>query len=141
MSFSNLVGYIHKDHLAETFDDMKSYEKGSKLVAVVLYTVPLVNAVYLSLKPSLVDPEKTAPPQSLPLGRIIDNATVLETSSVGLFVQLAKEAKGFIPLRHLTDKQDIDEDIKSLYPVKSRRRCRILQHALLDEVYICTMKK
>lgn len=143
VSFGNLVGYIHKDHLAKTFDDMTSYTKSSNQVAVVLYTVPLVNAVYLSLKPSLVDPETIAASSQEPLalGTIIDNATVLESTTAGLFVQLNKGAKGFIPLRHLSDKLDVLDDVKALHPAKSRKRCRILQHSSLDDVYICTMKK
>ena len=144
VTFGNLIGYIHKDHLAQTFDNMTSYSKSSNSqMAIVLYTIPLVNAVYLSLKPALVDPEKAARNAEtlLALGAIIDKAVVLESTTAGLFVQLNKDAKGFIPLRHLSDKLDVMEDIQSLHPVKSRKRCRILQHSPLDDVYICTMKK
>ena len=141
VTFGNLIGYIHKDHLAKTFDDMKTYAKGSNQVAVVLYTIPLVNAVYLSLKPTLVDPTKAASTEPLALGRFIENATIVQSSSIGLFLQLTKEAKGFVPLHHLSDKREAIEDVNSLFPVKARKRCRILQHALLDDIYVCTLKK
>ena len=141
VSIGNLTGYIHKDHLAKPMDDMALYSKNPNLVAVVLYTLPLVNAVYLSLQPSLVEPEKTVNVEIITIGRIFDSAMVLESTSAGLFVQLKKKTMGFIPLRHLDDNPDAIEDIKAHHPVKSHKRCRVLQYSSFDGVYICTMKK
>lgn len=120
---------------------MKSYTKGSNQTAVVLYTIPLVNAVYLTLKPALVNPDKASTSELLSIGRIMDNCTILTASSIGIFLQLTKKIKGFVPLRHVSDKEIVIEDIKNHFPVKSQKRCRILQHAALDDVYICTLKK
>jgi ribosomal protein S1 len=107
----------------------------------VLYTLPLVNAVYLSLKSSLVKPDLNVNEKdTIALGQFFE-ATITESTSAGLFVQLNKKAKGFVPLRHLSDNQDIFEDTRALFPVKSRKRCRVLYHASLDDIYICTMKK
>ena len=142
VTFGNLIGYVYKDHLAQLMDDMKSYSKSSNLVAVVLYTLPLINAVYLSIKPSLVDPEKTKERELLAIGRTFDSALVLEPTSAGLFLQLSKKTKGFVPLRHISDNQEsVDGNIYTSHPAQSRKRCRILQYAPMDEVYICTMKK
>ncbi len=119
---------------------MSAYEKNSNYTAVVLYTLPLVNAVYLSLKSSLLKPVKTTEKEAEIIGRIFDG-TVTESTSAGLFIQLSKKMKGFVPLRHLSDNQDVFEDIKALFPVKSHKRCRVLSHASLDDIYICTLKK
>lgn len=72
---------------------------------------------------------------------MIDNARITESTTMGLFVQLNEGAKGFIALRHLSDSHDVIEDVKLHYPVKSTKRCKILQFASMDEIYICTMKK
>lgn len=135
------MGYVHKDHLVNTNDNISSYEKSASFTAVILYTLPLVNAVYLSLKSSLVKPvpEKNEKDVVAP-GQFFD-ATITESTSAGLFIQLNKKAKGFVPLRHLSDNQDVFEDTRALFPVKSRKRCRVLNHASLDDIYICTMKK
>jgi len=141
VTFGNLIGYVHKDHLTHLMDDMTSYSKSSNLVAVVLYTLPLINAVYLSLKPSLIDPEKAKKDEPIAIGRIFDNALILEPTSAGVFLQLNKKAKGFVALRHINDNQDAVDDIHASFPAKSHKRCRVLQYAMMDETYICTMKK
>lgn len=142
VSIGNLMGYIHKDHLAKQMDDMAGYSKNPNLVAVVLYTLPLMNSVYLSLQPALVKPVQNGNAEApLAIGRIFDAAVVVESTSAGLFVQLKKKTMGFIPLRHLDDNRDAIEDVKAHHPVKSRKRCRVLQYSCFDGVYICTMKK
>jgi ribosomal protein S1 len=99
VTFGNLVGYIHKDHLVNTNDNASAYEKSSNYTAVVLYTLPLVNAVYLSLKSSLVKPVlKINEKDPIALGQFFE-ATITESTSAGLFIQLNKKAKGFVP-RH-----------------------------------------
>lgn len=141
VSIGNLLGYVHKDHLASTSTQLSSYEENAKTLTVVaLYTLPVVNAIYLSLKTSLIDPKKGAEKHPLNIGRILDS-TIIETTNAGLFVQLNKTWKGFVPLRHLSDSQDIIDDVKGHFPVKSRKRCRIVGLSSLDEIYICTMKK
>ena len=140
VTFGNLLGYIHKDHLVNSNDNISSFEKSSNYTAVVLYTLPLVNAVYLSLKSTLLNPKKTGDKEVEIVGKIFD-AIITESTSAGLFVQLSKKIKGFVPLRHLSDNQDVFEDIKSLFPHKSHKRCRVLSHSSLDDIYICTLKK
>ena len=142
VTFGNLLGYVYKDHLARPTDQLSAYAAKPKLVAVVLYTLPLVNAVYLSLKTSLVaEPQAAAAAEALAIGRVFDTAKVVESSSVGVFVKLNEQSKGFVPLRHLSDSKELIEDVAAHHPVKTQRRCRILQRALMDDVYICTMKK
>lgn len=138
MTFGNLVGYVHRDHLASSTDTTSNYEKSANLQAIVLYTVPLVNAVYLSLKPSLIKPKTKKP--AFEIGQVIEGI-ISEATAAGIFFQLSPTVKGFVPLRHLSDSQEIFEDIKSLFPVKAKKRCRILSYASLDEIYICTMRK
>ncbi|XP_057371391.1 protein RRP5 homolog [Daphnia carinata] len=141
VTFGNLVGYVHKDHLVNANDNVSSYEKSSNYTAVILYTLPLINAVYLSLKSSLVKPVKEKKEKDIIVPGQFFDAIITESTAVGLFIQLNKTAKGFVPVRHLSDNQDIFEDTRSLFPIKSRKRCRVLNHASVDDIYICTMKK
>ena len=141
VTFGNLIGYIHRDHLKEPNDTVSTYEKGSSLKAIVLYTVPMVNAIYLSVKSSLVDPTENTDKEVLNIG-CISEAIVVESTTAGLFVNLGKKFKGFIPVRHLHDNPEaVVDDIREFFPVKSRKRCRVISHSCLDDVYICTLKK
>jgi ribosomal protein S1 len=141
VTFGNLVGYIHKDHLVDINDKTSAYEKSSNHTAVVLYTLPLVNAVYLSLKSSLINPVlKRDEIDPICLGQFFEG-TITDSTSAGLFMQLNEKVRGFVPLRHLSDKLDIFEDMRIMFPVKSQKRCRVLHYASLDDIYICTMKK
>lgn len=141
VSIGSLLGYVHKDHLASASTELSSYEDMSdSLTVIALYTLPIVNAIYLSLKTSLIDPKKAPEKRSMDIGRILD-ATIIETTNAGLFVQLNKSWRGFVPLRHLSDSKDIIDDIKANFPVKSRKKCRTVGFSSLDEIYICTMKK
>lgn len=138
VTFGNLVGYVHKDHLTNNTDTLAKYTKGATFTAVVMYTLPLVNAVYLTLKSTILNPDNTI--EVLPIGQT-SSATIIGSTSAGLFVHVSTKLKGFVPLRHLSDNQDVFEDIEKLFPVNGKKKCRILSHALLDDVYICTFKK
>lgn len=144
VSFGNLIGYVHKDHLVDWSDSLTAYSNQSKpLTAVVLYAVPLVSAVYLSLKSTLTEPQTQVESQrAYAIGRLLDGAAVAEASNGGVVLRLDAEGRrGFVPLRHLSDALDQVEDVRAHHPVGAQRRCRVIQHAALDQVYICTMKK
>lgn len=127
--------------MADATTSLTSYENNSNsLTTVALYTLPIVNAVYLSLKTSIINPKKETQKGQLELGKTLDS-TVVEATNAGLFLQLNKMCKGFVPLRHLNDSQDIIDDVKAHFPINSRKRCRIIGFSSLDEIYICTMKK
>jgi hypothetical protein len=71
------VGYIHKDHLSALWDTPEDYSVGDELLARVLYVLPTVKFVYLSLKKELCNSEvNCAPPDSLKVGNIVKKAKV-----------------------------------------------------------------
>jgi hypothetical protein len=71
------VGYIHKDHLSAPWDIPQDYSVGDDLLARVLYVLPTVKFVYLSLKKELCDPEaNSAPSASVKIGSIVEEAKV-----------------------------------------------------------------
>jgi hypothetical protein len=67
----HFVGFIYKDHLSTLWDVPEDYSVGDDLLARVLYVLPIVKFVYLSLKKELCDPgADCAPPDSLKVGSI-----------------------------------------------------------------------
>jgi len=73
----HFVGYIHKDHLSAPWDTPQDYSVGDDLLARVLYVLPTVKFVYLSLKKELCDPEaNSAPSPSVKIGSIVKEAKV-----------------------------------------------------------------
>lgn len=73
----HLVGYIHKDHLSALWHTPLDYSAGDSLLARVLYVLPTVKFVYLSLKKELCDPEANVLSSgSLKVGDIVKKAKV-----------------------------------------------------------------
>jgi hypothetical protein len=73
----HFVGYIHKDHLSAPWDSPQDYSVGDDLLARVLYVLPTVKFVYLSLKKELCDPEADSTPSaSLMTGSIVKKTKV-----------------------------------------------------------------
>lgn len=73
----HFVGYIHKDHLSAPWDTPQDYSVGDDLLASVLYVMPTVKFVYLSLKKELRDPEaNSTPPASVKIRSIVKKAKV-----------------------------------------------------------------
>lgn len=73
----HFVGYIHKDHLTALWDTPEDYSVGDDLLARVLYVLPTVKFVYLSLKKELCNPEANcAPPDTLKVGNVVRKAKV-----------------------------------------------------------------
>ena len=73
----HFVGYIHKDHLSAPWDTLQDYSVGDDLLARVLYVLPTVKFVYMSLKKELYDPEANSTPSaSLKIGSVIKEAKV-----------------------------------------------------------------
>jgi hypothetical protein len=52
---SYFVGFIYRDHLSALWDTPEDYSVGDDLLARVLYVLPIVKFVYLSLKKELCD--------------------------------------------------------------------------------------
>jgi hypothetical protein len=71
------VGYVHKDHLSALWDTPQDYSAGDDILARVLYVLPTVKFIYLSLKKELCDPEAIiAPSKSVKFGDIVKRAKV-----------------------------------------------------------------
>lgn len=73
----HIVGYVHKDHLSALWDVPQDYSAGDDIFARVLYVLPTVKFVYLSLKKDLCDPEAIiTTSKCLKFGDIVKRAKV-----------------------------------------------------------------
>lgn len=136
LKFGDFSGYVHDSH----HDD--DYSVGTEITATVLYVVPTVNTIYMSLKQDhnfgcpVKDPFVTHK-----LGDCVDNAVVVQTSQKGIKVKLSEGHYGFVTARQLTEAKEVTRNVKQKYPVDSKHTVRIVQFDQLERTFVCSMQK
>lgn len=150
---NSLIAYINEHQLGtdtsklERFAEPKNFEIGSELTARILYVMPLTKLVYLSLNlqdkfavNSTDDSQKI-----LPVGTIVENATVSHIGTGGVVLRLNKDkAKGVISLRsmkvNITENFDKDEILAKYYK-KSQHTVRVIHYDPIDLLHVCSVDK
>lgn len=148
----HFVGYIHKDHLSAPWDTPQDYSVGDDLLARVLYVLPTVKFVYLSLKKELCDPEvNSIPSASLKMGTIVKKAKVEHVDSCGITVSIktgTAKLKGFVSIRHCSitgserdSSKSLKEELTERWAVGTSHKCKVLGYDYMSQVFICTLDK
>jgi len=145
-------GFVHSDHFPNPNKSLESqFKKDKSISATVLYSLPLVRTVYLSMQNPApfsidnIDPnlESAGVPSGceVGLGEIIDNAEIISASYKGVYLQLKSgKARGFVHTNQMPKLAD-GEDPRLKYPPKNRVQCRVLKYDHMDKVFLCTMLK
>ncbi|KAG8226324.1 hypothetical protein J437_LFUL011437, partial [Ladona fulva] len=138
----NFKGFVYRDHTGNynlKVSDIKH--------ARVLYTLPLLNTVYLSIflgtKDLLVAPREDLPGTPA-VNKVIKDAKVLSASKKGVWVSLGNndKCKGFILRRRLKDGEEVaPEKVKQLYPVGKEITVRIYRKDVMENIFICSAQK
>ncbi|CAB3387719.1 Hypothetical predicted protein [Cloeon dipterum] len=145
-------GYVRQEHFpnpSKTFESQ--FAKMKIITATVLYSVPLVRTVYLTMQepaPFALENRDTnlgvngVPSNcNIALGEVIDSAEVMACSFRGLVLKLKKsEFRGMVGLSQMPSLQE-EETLKKMYPPKSHVQCRVLKYDVMEKLFICTMKK
>ncbi|XP_059490247.1 protein RRP5 homolog [Neocloeon triangulifer] len=149
----NFDGYVHVDHYPHQRKPLESqFSEDETLSATVLYSLPLVRTVFLTMqKPhpfSLECKDPNLATNGVPsncdvsIGEVVDNAEVVSTSFRGLTLKLKKsdEVFGFVGLTQIP-KMTEEEKLKLLYPPQTKVQCRVLKYDVMDRLLMCTMLK
>ncbi|KAK2709533.1 hypothetical protein QYM36_013261 [Artemia franciscana] len=142
LSFYSSEGYVHQDHFPGLFDTNEKYTSGDKVQATILYTLPIVKTIHLSLTESGETAETSETGEGgYKVGDILKKAVVVSSNSTGVFLRLGNRARGFVPTRHLHSQEHSNNKIQAAHPIGSKRKCRIIHWAQMDRTFICTMKE
>ncbi len=144
LAFGDFVGYVPPDQ--------RDYANESPQVddivhARVLYVMPTVNAVHLTLKPHLrigLKPDcegENDPLKKIQVGQGVKEAEVVVTNRRHVVLKLGKGAGlvGFVTPSQLP--ADTTGDISNKFPVGSRHSCQVIQYDYASAMFVCSMQK
>ncbi|XP_046383713.1 protein RRP5 homolog [Ischnura elegans] len=142
VEFLNFKGFVHRDHAGDPPPRIAAI-----CHARVLYTVPLLNTVYLSILLGTKDffasggfDDKSAPK----VGQVMRNAVIKTVSRKGVVIGLGPggKHKGFISRRKLRDGEEVPpEEVKKLYTSGMNMDVRLIGQDKLEGVFICSAQK
>ena len=134
LKFGDFNGYVHVSH--QGHDDL---EIGQEIKATVLYVLPTVNHIYLSLIDNLNFNETVVKvnEKSVKIGELSKDCNVIEADHRGLVINLNDQNTGVVPVRHLNE--NLKKDFKSL--LNTTVTVRVLQFDYFDEIFVCSMQK
>ena len=139
---TDLFAYVHRDHFP-SLDPDNVVPEDEDLVGEVLYVLPTVNAVYLSLKPKCSEPFA-----NYKVGDLVEGCEIIRSVKSGVMVRFpvksetaGQESYGFVSLRNLSEGKDVVADVKGQYPLGAKKSVRIFQYDHMDGIFICSMQK
>ena len=138
-------GYVHDAHVGS-----EDFEPGTEVRAVVLYVLPTVNTICMSLLTDQLSFDKTSKSlddRQVKIGSLVKNAVVIEANaSLGLEVKLRGDDEeeeetevGIVPIKHLNETQR--KEIKTKFPPKTKVTVRVLQFDQFEQRFVCSMLK
>lgn len=138
-----LVAYINEHQLGfsdkQNPKEPKNFAANSKIVARVLYIMPLTKIAYLSL--NLQGQFKMNSDDILPVGTIVEKAIVSHIGTGGIILKL-NNAKGIISLRSLKSDLKANFDMETLlskYQPNTIHQIRVLHYDPIDFLYVCSV--
>lgn len=138
-----LVAYINEHQLGfsdkQNPKEPKHFELSSRIVARVLYIMPLTKIAYLSL--NLQRQFKMNSDDILPVGTIVEKAIVSHTGTGGIILKLPN-AKGVISLRSLKSGIKANFDMEALlnkYQTNTIHKIRVLHYDPIDLLHVCSV--
>ena len=129
----------HNDHMIEVDED-------EEVQVRVLYILPTVNTVYVTMKKHFFNADSCDNLESK-VGEIVKKPVILNASKIGLTLQLNNtesdsKMTGFVSLKHISDNNVSKMDIGSKFQVGSKiKKCRIIGFDAADSMFICSMQK
>ncbi|XP_071441486.1 rRNA biogenesis protein RRP5 [Hetaerina americana] len=142
VEFLNLKGYVHQDHVGDP---------PPKIAAIcharILYTMPLVNTIYLSLvlgNHSLFSNSGTKDESAPEVGQVLKNCIVRSASRRGLVIGLGKgnKHKGFVARKKLRDGEEMHPgEVKKLFSAGMSVDVRIIGKDMMENIFICSSQR
>ena len=133
-----LAGYVHKDQLEEVGQDIEEVESGSDLEARLLYIVPTVNTIFLTLR-DVKNAKKLV--EGLKPGQVVEGATVENSTANSVLLNLGNEKFGLVNHRQLSEGKEVLKNVKKKFPIGTKVTARVLGLDFCSGVAVCSLQK
>ena len=133
-----LAGYVHKDQLEEVGQDIEEVESGSDLEARLLYIVPTVNTIFLTLR-DVKSAKKLV--EGLKPGQVVEGATVENSTANSVLLNLGDEKFGLVNHRQLSEGKEVLKNVKKKFPIGTKVTARVLGLDFCSGVAVCSLQK
>ena len=133
-----LAGYVHKDQLEEVGQDIEEVEYGNELEARLLYIVPTVNTIFLTLR-DVKSAKKLV--EGLKPGQVVEGATVENSTANSVLLNLGNEKFGLVNHRQLSEGKEVLKNVKKKFPIGTKVTARVLGLDFCSGVAVCSLQK
>ena len=133
-----LAGYVHKDQLEEVGQDIEEVESGGDLEARLLYIVPTVNTIFLTLR-DVKNAKKLV--EGLKPGQVVEGATVENSTANSVLLNLGNEKFGLVNHRQLSEGKEVLKNVKKKFPIGTKVTARVLGLDFCSGVAVCSLQK
>ena len=133
-----LVGYIHRDQLEEVGQDVEEIEAAAELDARLLYILPTVNTIFLTLR-DVRGARKSV--EGLKPGQVVEGATVENSTANSVLLNLGNEKFGLVNHRQLSEGKEVLKNVKKKFPVGTKVNARVLALDFCSGVAVCSLQK
>ncbi len=137
VAFGDFKAFCHV-----SFQSDNGIEVGQDVTATILYVLPTVNHIYISLQNNLDFGKSNEASKSHSVGDLVKDCDVVEIDNRGLILNMLDSATGVVPFRHLNDelKPGSKTAVSAKY-LKTKVQVRVLQFDLFEEIFVCSMRK
>ena len=132
-----LVGYIHQDMLRDMADMVEEYSAGAQLEARVLYVVPTLNTVMLTLK----DVRRRDVFGELSAGQLVERAAIERVTSTHLLLKLGPNQWGVVSARNMKEGKEGVKNVRKRFQEGGSVTTRILGLDHCAGVAVCSLHR
>jgi len=136
-----LAGFVHQNQFRLPTDPIESYEVGSEVEVRVVYIVPTVNTIILTLREVK---HKVDPFGGIKPGDLVEGATVEQSMSKSILLRLqeAEDTFGLVTAKNVTEPgKEIVKNLKKKYPVGGKVTARIIALDFSSGVAVCSLHR
>ncbi|KAK4313675.1 hypothetical protein Pmani_014964 [Petrolisthes manimaculis] len=135
-------GVVNHQYLTKPTDKLQKYQVNQKVLARVLYIMPLTKVVHLTLQETVCSGRtKSELPEGLKIGDTVKDALIYKSQQSGIFLKLGENCRGFCASKFLTNKKKTPSNVRGDYPVGTKRDCHLVKYLYMDQMFIGSLHR
>ncbi|KAK3873019.1 hypothetical protein Pcinc_021945 [Petrolisthes cinctipes] len=135
-------GVVNHQHLTKPTDKLQKYQVNQKVLARVLYIMPLTKVVHLTLQETVCSGRtKSELPEGFKIGDTVKDALIYKSQQSGIFLKLGENCRCYCASKFLTNKNKSPSNVRRDYPVGSKRDCRLVKYSYMDQMFIGSLQR
>ncbi|XP_058825044.1 protein RRP5 homolog [Topomyia yanbarensis] len=131
--------FVNENMLEKPLSRLNNYELFRQIQGRILYVMPMSKHIFLTL--ANFDGNKTIVSDPVAPGTIVEDARVLNKGPSGVWFQISKKHKAFLPRHIIRSKHNENYDeqiIMAKYQVNSLHKVRVVRYEAFDRTIIVT---